>query len=134
MNRRTLLKSTMAISFLNLPANADTALMWTIIGRRRIRPNIQHVTFVVEAEIAGCRKLGIELKGNSLWLYELMSTSQSAVAGGQPVNLNIPPKTASITARVIAKTLCAQPKKIELKFEHLPLTDKPTEVILWGSG
>jgi hypothetical protein len=133
MNRRTILKSIVLVPFLSLPSNADKVNTWMIIGKRRIRPNTQNVTFAISSEIAGINKLGIEVKGNSLWLYELTAANQNGVSNTRPVNLNIPPRPNGCTERVSAVQLCEKPKKIQLRFESLPITNKPTEILLWGS-
>ncbi len=134
MNRRTILKSLIALAVVKRPAKAYAADNWVILGKRCLRPNTQSITFALKNEIAGIAKLGIEVKGNSLWLYDFRVASQGGAENIQLVNLNIPASSGECAPRVGAQQICASPREVQLRFECLPLTGKPTEILLWGSA
>ena len=132
MNRRAVIKFLFAIPLASaIPAKAEDS--WIFLGKRIVGPNTRSVSFAIDSETRGVRKLGVELRGNSIWLYDL----KIAVTGGnaviQPVNLNLPPGPDGCKPRIRIWRAGEQPKNVRLSFNCLPLTGKPTEILLWGS-
>ena len=93
MNRRTTLKFLMTATFISAPRSSQAEENWVILHKRILRPNIRSISFDIR-KARGMAKLGIELRGNSIWLYDLNFVG-SEDSRRLPVNLNIPLSAAS---------------------------------------
>jgi hypothetical protein len=133
MNRRAVIKFLMAtpLTSASIPAKAEES--WIFLGKRIVGPNTRSVSFAIDNETKGVSKLGVELRGNSIWLYDLKIAATDGNAVIQPVNLNIPPSPDGCKPRIRIWQAGEQPKNVRLSFNCLPLTGKPTEILLWGS-
>jgi hypothetical protein len=133
MNRRAVIKFLIAIPLASTPIPARAADSWIFLGKRIVGPNTRSVSFAIDSETRGVTKLGIELRGNSIWLYDLKIAAADGNSVIQPVNLNLPPSSDGCKPRVRIWQTGEQPKNVRLSFNCLPLTEKPTEILLWGS-
>lgn len=132
MNRRAVIGLLIAIPLASEPLLARAEETWVILGKRVVGPNRGSVSFAIDNETRGVRKLGIELRGNSVWLYDLELTAAGGNSVVEPVNLNLPPSPAGCKPRIRIWQTGVQPKNVRLSLNCLPLTGKPTEIILWG--
>ena len=130
MNRRTTLKFLMAVTFISAPRSSQAEENWVILHKRILRQNARSISFDIR-KARGIAKLGIELRGNSIWLYDLNFVG-SEDSRRLPVNLNIPLTSEGCQPRLTAWQTAKQTENVELKFECLPLTNEPTEMLLWG--
>lgn len=130
MNRRTTLRFLMAVTFISAPRSSQAEENWVILHKRILRPNTRSISFDIR-KARGMAKLGIELRGNSIWLYDLKFIG-SEDSRRLPVNLNIPLTSEGCQPRLTAWQIAKQTENVELKFEFLPLTNRPTEMLLWG--
>lgn len=130
MNRRTTLRFLMAVTFISAPRSSQAEENWVILHKRILRPNTRSISFDIR-KARGMAKLGIELRGNSIWLYDLKFIG-SEDSRRLPVNLNIPLTSEGCQPRLTAWQIAKQTEHVELKFEFLPLTNRPTEMLLWG--
>ena len=133
MNRRAVIKFLIAIPLASAPAPANAEGSWIFLGKRIVGPNTRSVSFAIDSETRGVRKLGVELRGNSIWLYDLKIAAANGNTVIQPVNLNLPFSPNGCKPRIRIWQAGEQPKNVRLSFNCLPLTGKPTEILLWGS-
>ena len=134
MNRRAVIGLFIAIPLASEPLFAKAAEPWVLLGKRLAGPNIHSVSFAIGNETKDVRKLGIELRGNSVWLYDLELISAGGNSVVEPVNINLPPSSAGCKPRIRIWQTGEQPKNVRLSLNCLPLTRKPTEILLWGSA
>jgi hypothetical protein len=132
MNRRTTLKFLMAITFISPSNFSQVEKTWVKLDNRILKPNSRSIS-VDMYKARGITKLGIELRGNSIWLYhlKLLGSEDSRIL---PVNLNIPLTPKGCPQRLTVWQIDGQTQNAELKFECLPLTSEPTEILVWGSA
>jgi hypothetical protein len=133
MNRRAAIKFLIAIPLASAPIPAKAEESWMFLGKRIVGPNARSVSFAIDSETRGVRKLGVELRGNSVWLYDLKIAAADGNSVIQPVNLNIPPSPDGCKPRIRIWQTGEEPRNVRLSFNCLPLTGKPTEILLWGS-
>jgi hypothetical protein len=133
MNRRAVTKYLIAIPLASAPIPTKAADFWIFLGKRIVGPNTRSVSFAIDSETKGVTKLGIELRGNSIWLYDLKFAAADGNRVIHPVNLNIPPSSDGCIPRIRIWRTGEQPKNVRLSLNCLPLTGKPTEILLWGS-
>lgn len=134
MNRRAVIGLFIALPLASEPLFAKAAESWMLLGKRLVGLNTRSVSFAISNEIKGVRKLGIELCGNAVWLYDLELIAAGGNSVVQPVNLNLPPSSAGRKPRIRIWQTGEQPKNVRLNLNCLPLTRKPTEIRLWGSA
>jgi hypothetical protein len=134
MNRRNVVKSLVALPFAQLPTVAHATDNWVIIGRKQLEPNTQSADFALKSEIAGVMMIGIEVKNNSVWLYDLKLASLHGMANAQPFVLNDPATAVGCLPNVSVRQTGAQPKTVELSIACLPCTNRPIEILLWGTA
>jgi hypothetical protein len=134
MDRRNVLKSLFVLPLLQWPTSATAARDWVMLGTRNLNPNAHSITFVLKNEIAGMKQLGVEVRGNSLWLYDFNLCYPNGIAKVHPINLNIPPTSGGCSSRLNILQISEHPKEVVLNFACLPLTRKSTKIILWGSA
>jgi hypothetical protein len=133
MDRRTVLGFLVVVPFLHVPVLASTESDWVIVGSRRLNPNKRTVSFALKNEVADLKQLAVEVRGNSLWLYDFGVSYDHGNSKTHGVNLNIPPPSGGCSPKFNLLQIGEHPKEVTLNFEYLPLTNKPTEIILWGS-
>ena len=133
MNRRKALKSLISIPFIQLPSMAHAADNWVIIGRQQLESNTQSAAFALRNEIVGVTMIGIEVRNNSVWLYDFKLASLLGIANAQPLVLSDISTATGCLPRVGVKQTGEHPKTVELNVECLPCTNKPIEILLWGA-
>ena len=133
MDRRNVLKSLFVLPLLQWQTSAHAAPNWVMLGTRNLNPNAQMITFTLKNEIAGMKQLGVEVRGNSLWLYDFNLCYQNGISQVHPINLNTRAPSGGCSSRLTILQINEHPKAVTLNFVCLPLTSKPTRIILWGS-
>jgi hypothetical protein len=134
MNRRAVIGLFIAIPLVSESLLARAEESWELLGKRVVAPNTRSVSFAIGSETKGVRKLGIELRGNSVWLYDLELITAGGNSVVEPVNLNLPPSSAGCNPHFRIWLTGEQPKNVRLSLNCLPLTRKLTEILLWGSA
>ena len=134
MNRHAVLKSLTAVCFMAPPAFVPAPNHWTIIGRQKLPPNPQSAGFALRREIVGLRLIAMEVKNNSVWLYDLKLASFKAMANTQPLVLNDSATRTGCLPHVSVRYATEQPEAVDLDIECLPCTDRPIEILLWGTA
>ncbi|MEP7173208.1 MAG: hypothetical protein ABI705_06945 [Aestuariivirga sp.] len=133
MNRRTAMKCIISVPLILQSGPSFAGDSWVILGKRILRPNARSLSFVIKNEVASIAKLGIEPKGNSIWLYSFRVADEAGKSTIHPINLNIPPISQGCFPHLSIFTRGERPRQVELDLEYLPLTGKPTEILLWGT-
>jgi len=134
MNRRATIKLLLAAPVILQSAPVYAQDRWFMLGRRVLKPNVRTISFTITSELVDFAKLGIELKGNSIWIYNLRVIGSSGKSIAHPLNLNIPPVSNGCSPRLSILAGEERPRRVELDLECLPLTGKPTEILLWGTA
>ena len=129
MNRRSAIKFFIGVPLAFLPGVAQARENWVILGRRVLKPDTRSVSLAINP---GFSRLGIELHGNAIWLYDMTIVGLGGTSTTLPVNLNVPPTPAGRPSRISIINV-VEPKKLLLNLEPLPLTSKPTKVLFWGT-
>jgi hypothetical protein len=134
MNRRNLLKSLIAIPLMQKAAFAGKPNNWLILGRRLLEPNTQAAAFALKSEIAGIMMIGIEVKDNSVWLYDLQLAGFTGMSNAQPIVLKDSSTAVGCLPHVSARRTGEGPSVVELNIECLPCTNRPIEILIWGTA
>jgi hypothetical protein len=129
MNRRSVIKGFIGVPLIFLPGVAQAKENWIVLGRRVLKPTTRSVSLAINPEFS---RLGIELHGNAIWLYDMTIVGPGGKSTTLPVNLNVPPTSSGCLSRIRLIKVVERPKKLLLNLESLPLTSKPTEVLFWG--
>jgi len=132
VNRHAVLKSLAAVCFMAPFASAPNH--WAIIGRQKPPPNPQSAGFALRREIGGFRFIAIEVKNNSVWLYDLKLASFRDMANTQPLVLNDPATRTGCLPHISVRYATEQPEAVDLDIECLPCTERPIEILLWATA
>ena len=132
MNRRTSLKLLLAIPFVSASQLCQARDAWKLLDRRNPGPNSRSISFDLR-QARGIAKLGIELRGNSIWLHHLKLVDGNGTRI-QAVNLNIPLTREGCQPRLAGWPIGEHGKSHQLSFECLALGRQPTQLLLWGSA
>ena len=132
MNRRTSLKLLLAIPFVSTSHLCQAREAWAVLDRRKLGPNSRSISFDLR-ETRDIVKLGIELRGNSIWLHHLTLVDGNG-SRMQSVNLNVPLTRDGCRPRLAGWPIGEHAQSLQLTFECLPLGREPTQLLLWGSA
>ena len=130
MNRRSVIKGFIGVPLIFLPGVAQAGENWVVLGRRVLKPDTRSVSLAINP---GFSRLGIELHGNAIWLYDMTIVGLSGRSTTLPINLNVPPTAAGCPSRIRLTKLVERPKKLLLNLEPLPLTGRATEILFCGT-
>ena len=126
MNRRAVIGLFIAIPLASEPLFAKAAESWVLLGKRLVGSNTRSVSFAIGNETKDVRKLGIELRGNSVWLYDLELISAGGNSVVEPVNINLPPSSAGCKPRSRIWQTGEQPKNVRLSLNCCLLYTSPS--------
>ena len=107
MNRRSVIRCFIGVPLIFLPGVAQAAENWIVLGRRALKPTTRCVSLAINP---GFSRLGIELHGNAIWLYDMTIVGPGGKATTLPVNFNIPPTPDGCPSRIRFTKVVERPK------------------------